>query len=102
MIDLASQHDRQLFVRGARTSLALNGILTYRGPLEHLWVVPPLMEEGRETVFCERKEDLADEGHRNESAFDVHEDVSDHAVATSDTVDRFRNSYSAEPSLLDR
>ena len=56
------------------------------------------MEEGRETVFCEREEDLADKGHRNDSAFDVHEDISDHAAVTSDTVDQFRNSYSEGPS----
>ena len=80
----------------------LNDILTHRGPLEHIRVVLPLMEKGRETVFCKREEDVADEGYRNESAFDVHEDVLDHAAATSDTVDRFRSSYSAAPSQLDR
>jgi hypothetical protein len=65
--------------------------------------VPPLMKEGRKTVFCEREEDLADKGHRNKSAFDVHEHVSNHAAAaTSDTVDQFRNSYIAGPSQLDR
>ena len=80
----------------------LNGILAYRGTLEHIRVVPPLMEEGREMLFCEREEDLADKGHRNESAFDVHEDVLNHAATTSDTADRFRNSYSAGPSQLDR
>ena len=80
----------------------LNGILADYGPLEHSWVVPPLLEEGRETVFCEWEEDLADKGHRNERAFDVHEDVSDHAAVTSDIADRFRNSYSEGPSLLGR
>ena len=65
-------------------------------------VVASLMEEGRETAFCEREEDLADKGYRNDGAFDVHEDVSDHAAATSDTADRFPNSYSVGPSRLDR
>lgn len=65
-------------------------------------VVPPIMEEGREMMFFKREEDLAGKGHRNESAFDVHEDVSDHEAATSDTADRFRNSYSGGPSRLDR
>jgi hypothetical protein len=41
----------------------LSGILTYCGPSEHIRVVSTLMEEGRETVFCEREEDLADKGH---------------------------------------
>jgi len=60
------------------------------------------MEEGRETVFCKWEEDLADKGYRNESAFEVHEHVSNHAAATSDTVDQFRNSYIAGSSQLDR
>ena len=102
LINPASQHDGQFLVRRAGTCFVLNGILTYRGPSKHISVVPTLMEEGRETVFCEWEEDLADKGHRNESAFDVHEDVLDHAAATSDTVDRFWNSYSAGPSQLDR
>jgi hypothetical protein len=80
----------------------LNGILADYGPLEYFWVVPPLLKEWRETVLCEWEEDVVDKGHRNERAFDVHEDVSDHAAATSDIADRFRNSYSEGPSLLGR
>lgn len=80
----------------------LNGILTYRGPSEHIEVTPPLMEEGCKTVFGERKEDVADIGDRNHGAFDVHEDVLDHAAATSGIADQFRNLYSAGPSRLDR
>lgn len=80
----------------------LNGILAFRGQAEYIVIVPPLMEEWRETLFCKREENIADKSYRNKSAFDIHENVSDHRAATSDTVDRFLNSYSVEPSRLDR
>src|SRR6185436_3784708 len=75
LIDPCSQQDRSFLVGRARTCFMLNGILADYGPLEHFWVVLPRLEEGRETVFCEWEEDLADKGHRNKRAFDVHEDV---------------------------
>jgi len=42
--DPVGQQDGQLLLRGVRTCFVLNGILTYRGPSEHVRVVPTLME----------------------------------------------------------
>ena len=73
----------EFFIPGPSSELQQYGLLTGGCPLENRRILSTRIEEACQPACCVRKQGIADERHRNDGPFNIHEHATNHSPTLS-------------------